>query len=364
MSMHPDGARWNTPIYIYAIVPARPAAGEAFGSTSTTNSLGTIATGPFAAVVGDGPQTGSLGRSREELAPQLLAHQKAIEQIMRATPLLPVKFGTFAPDETSVRVILERGKTAFEAAFSRLDGCVQMEILVKWDLKTVFAEVAEEDVVARLKRKLELAAGAPNEASRAELGRVVKDALERRRAALATTLLEALRAVAVDAITYPATADQVVLHLVLLMKFDDTTRLDHCLESLDAAYGGQLAFRCVGPFAPYSFATVEVEVVDAAALAHARRLLGIGSDASIGQVRAAYRRLAKSIHPDLAGSIAGDSAGMVALTDAYRILSLNAEADDGRHRIEGGDSTASRYSVDHLVNVFVRRQPEASDDAA
>lgn len=364
MNTEPGGNSWKTPIYLYAIVPARPDGDETFGGGLAMGRLGTIATGSFAAVIGDGPHVGSVGRSREDLAPQLLAHQRTIEQIMRAAPLLPVKFGTFVPDETSVRNVLERGGPAFAAAFNRLDGCVQVEILVKWDVEAVFVEIASEEAIAGLREKLELNVGAREEASRAALGRLVKDALERRRAALAAALSEALRAVAVDAMACPATADQVVLHLVLLMKADEMAALDCRLEALDAAYDGRLTFRCIGPLAPYSFATVEIDIVDPGALARARRLLEVGPGASAAEVRAAYRRLARKTHPDVAGPDAGGSGSMAALTEAHRILSFDVEAEGGQRGIEETLSARKTRLAGRSVLVSVRRQDRAFDAAA
>ena len=188
MNTQPIGFGGNAPIYVYAIVLACPDDNERFGADAADGRLCTITIGTFAAVVGDGPCADSLGRSRMKLAPQLLAHQRTIERIMRTAPLLPAKFGTVVPDETTVRAVLERGGPAFEAAFSRLDGCVQVEILVKWDVEGVFAEIAGEKAVADLRKELELIVGARDEASCAALGRLVKENLERRRAALAAGL--------------------------------------------------------------------------------------------------------------------------------------------------------------------------------
>ncbi len=341
MNTQPIWLAGKAPIYVYAIVPARPDA--AIGA----DQLWTIAAGPFAAVVGEGPNVGS--RSREDLVRQLLAHQKAVEQIMQATPVLPVKFGTFVPDEASVRAMLERGGPAFSATFDRLEGCAQVEILIKWDVQAVFAEIAKEDAIAGLKKKWELNVGPADEALRVVLGGLVKQSLERRRATLAAALFETLQTVGVDAIPYPATADQVALHLVLLMKSDRMAALDRLMEELDATHGGRLSFRCVGPLAPYNFATVEIEIVDAAALTQAMRLLDVGPAAGAAEIRAAYRRAAKKVHPDMAGAAVGGSAGMAALTEACRLLSLHAEAGD---------------LADCPVLVSVRRQELAFNVAA
>ena len=150
MNTVPIGRPWEASLYVYAIVSVQPGSEDA---DLVSGGLRTIAAGPFAAVVGDGPKVESRGQSREDLMLQLVAHQKTIEQIMRAAPVLPVKFGTFVPDEMSTRAILERGAAAFGAAFDRLAGCVQVEILVKWDVETVFAEIAKETAIVGLKKK-------------------------------------------------------------------------------------------------------------------------------------------------------------------------------------------------------------------
>jgi len=348
--MNAHGRGFEMPITVYAIVPAGPAVDEAIATNAALSGLWTITAGPYAAVVGDGPKLENQGRSREELVLQLLAHQKIVEQIMLAAAVLPVKFGTIVPDDAGVRSFLERGGPAYDAAFERLAGCVQMEILVKWDVEAVFAEIAKEDAIIGLKEKWKLHIGAPEDALRFAIGKLVKQSLDRRRATLAASLSEALRVVAVDAIANPATADEIVLHLALLIKSDQMAALDRCLETLDAAHGGRLTWRCVGPLAPYSFATVEIEIVERAALTKAMRLLGVGPSSSVAQVRLAYRRAAKSVHPDAVG--AGGNASMVALTEACRILSLNAET-------AGTPVLAGRSVI-----VSVRRQEDALDVAA
>jgi hypothetical protein len=123
-----------------------------------------------------------------------------------------------------------------------------------------------------------------------------------------------------------------------------------------------LTCRVVGPLAPYSFATVEIEIVEAAALTKAMRLLGLGPNASVAQVRLAYRRAAKSVHPDAVG--AGGNASMVALTEACRILSLNAETSGRPRGMDGVTSVGSSLLAGPSIIVSVRRQEGALDVAA
>jgi Gas vesicle synthesis protein GvpL/GvpF len=187
--------RKGQPLYLYAIVASGPHGQDAPASTDTiVDGLSTIVAGPYSAVVGGGPGPDLKGRSREDLGHLLIAHQKVIEQLMRTAPVLPVKFGTCMPDEKGIRELLERGRPLLDSTFAELKGCTQLEVSVTWDVEAVFADIAGEEAVARLKAQIADNGQAATTAQRLALGRLVKAALERRRAAMATQISHALRA--------------------------------------------------------------------------------------------------------------------------------------------------------------------------
>ena len=190
----------------------------------------------------------------------------------------------------------------------------------------------------------------------------MKDALERRRAALAGHLSDALRAAAIDAIVHPVVADRIVLQVALLVKADTTDAVDRCLETLDAEFDGRLSFRCVGPTAPVSFATVEIEFLEADEVEQAGRTLGVNLSASAADVRSAYHRLARSAHPDTAGARDDGAGAMAALTEAYKVLSRYAHARES-NRIDG-DLLCPDPSGARAVLVSIRRQDAASGGSA
>jgi hypothetical protein len=56
----------------------------------------------------------------------------------------------------------------------------------------------------------------------------------------------------------------------------------------------------------------------------AATVLGVATTATPEQVREAFRRRARHVHPDAVG---GDAASMIELNEAYRILSLHRGTD-------------------------------------
>src|SRR5262249_4978094 len=98
-----------------------------------------------------------------------------------------------------------------------------------------------------------------------------------------------------------------------------------------------------------SFATLEIELLEAEKIERAGRALGIAPTASLADVRSAYHRLARSAHPDVADRRAGSAASMAALSDAYKLLARYARA----HATGGVASPTTRATP----NLTVPRGP-------
>ena len=93
--------------------------------------------------------------------------------------------------------------------------------------------------------------------------------------------------------------DRMVANLALLLPKGASDALDRRLAELDEEFGSRLNFRCVGPLPPYSFATVEVSLPSFEAIDRARRALSLGDKAGLAEIKSAYRRQIRQVHPDL-----------------------------------------------------------------
>src|SRR5574337_721947 len=198
---------------------------------------------------------------KAEVVPYLFAHQVVLEQVMkRRTTVVPVKFGTMARDEAEVRNILESGYFQLTAALEAMQGKIEFDLVAQWT-----------DLNAVLRRIGE------------------EPEIEQQRAAIAG------------------------------LPVQETTE-----ERISNRYDGAIDFRCVGPLPPYSFATVEVRSFEFEEIDRARRLLGLGEQATLQDAKEAYRRLVQQCHPDLIsdGGKVGQKANgaFEAATQAYRLL--------------------------------------------
>ena len=59
--------------------------------------------------------------------------------------VLPVKFGTVLPDKRTLEHLLCRGNAQFRQALTKLDGLVQVEVVMLWELPRIFQEISQDE---------------------------------------------------------------------------------------------------------------------------------------------------------------------------------------------------------------------------
>ncbi len=326
--------------YVYAIIPTGDdVIFDVAGVDDEQDEVYTVPHRDLAAVVSASPLADYRGLKRNEAVRYLVPHQRVVEAVMQDFPVLPVKFGTVLPDEAVVHRLLAQGDTLLRTTLEKFSGLVQMEVVVLWELQQVFQEIGQEEHIAQLKAQV---AGRPSEETmieRVAIGQMVQASLERRRASLRDYLVHWLREVALDLVVNPLMDDSMVINVALLVDEAGQEALDRKLELLDEEFEGQLHFRCVGPLPPYNFATLEVKVPSFEAIDEARRRLGLGETAILGEIRRAYHRLAGQMHPDHNRDDQEAEARMTELTQAYELLTAYAE---NVQRSGGGKEQGSR----------------------
>jgi len=363
-------------VYFYAIMPAAPAAPQrAFdvaGLWPADPQVRTITGGALAAVVGASPPVDFRALPREQAVHYLLAHQRVVEAVMRTSAALPVKFGTTLPDEAAVVSLLGRGATLLAPPLAELSQHVQVELVVSWSIDDILRKIAAEDAVVRLKAQVGAQAGGATGAQRLAIGKLVKESIDRRRESYRSWIVTKLRSVATDLIENALMDDRMVANLALLVAKDASEALDHRLAELDEECGKRLNFRCIGPLPPYSFATVEVSLPSFAAIDRARRILSLGERVGLADIKSAYRRQIRQVHPDLSSAVPDDGSPAGRLTDAYKTLMNYAAAlplaagAAGAGGTDAPGETAYRFdrgTVEGSILVAVRRQELAAAPA-
>ncbi len=252
---------------------------------------------------------------------RLAVHQRVVERAMADHPVLPVKFGTVLGSDVEVTGVLDCWHSEISATIQHLGDAVEIELAATWDLRQTFAKIACEPQITSLTATVAGRPAGETGETRIQIGKLVKEALDRRREEYRQEVVRHLFAVVRDAQSNVLPSDELVFNVALLVERAKIDEFYARIHRLDGVFENQLTFRCIGPLPPYSFATVEISQIRADEIDTARGLLGLGGGhIAEKELNNNYRRLAFHCHPDRNPDDPTASMRFAALTAAYDLL--------------------------------------------
>lgn len=168
-------------IYVYGIVGrSHPlSAGAAACRRAASTPVRLLPVDDLAVVV-SAAYPGLRARRRD-----LMAHQGLLMTLAEAGPVLPMRFGTMAPDEATVLAGVAAHHSEHAAVLERLDSRVEMNIKITPVRDNLAALIREDPVVRRIREETRRH---PSYEANVRLGEAVAAGLRRRAAAVAARL--------------------------------------------------------------------------------------------------------------------------------------------------------------------------------
>ncbi len=282
--------------HIYGVI--RTNEEKSFGHIGIGERGDEVYTVPYqdiAAVISDSPIIDYKSLTKDVVARYLLAHQSAIEQVMKYHTIIPFKFGTTAESNEEVKTIMAQGYPKFTDALKKMQDKIKLDVMALWNKDKIFQDIAEELEVKKFKEAIKQN---PSDQDRIKLGRMVAASLDKRREKCAQEILCKLGRFADDICIHDVLDDGMIANASLLIHKDGEKWLDSEMGKLDRKYEGRVNFRCVGPLPPYSFNVTEVKKIGFAMIENARSQLELPQEVSLNEAKRSYRGLAREYHPD------------------------------------------------------------------
>ena len=244
--------------YIYCITEGVEE--ESFGPLGIGgrgDELASITYRDIGAVVSDSPVT-RYPVSRENS----LAHERAIEAVLKRHTVLPVRFCTIAEDAAVVRAILEREYDEFRALLKEMRGKAEVGVKAIFHATLIYQEILER--YGEIRRRKEAVASLPPQQAHwqlVEIGRMVKEALEVEKARVREEIVEALRGACCDfRLTHRLLGERMIMNAAFLVERDRETAFDREMDRLAERYGPRVIFKYVGGFPPFNFVCLVINV--------------------------------------------------------------------------------------------------------
>jgi hypothetical protein len=183
-----------------------------------------------------------------------------LEEVMRDFTLLPVRFGTVAPNAEAVQEqVLQRRYDELNQSLGEIEGRVELGLKAFWYEGAIYEEiVAENSPLRRLRDSLRDRTPEESYYDRIRLGEMVEAAMERKRNVDSEKVLDRLRPLVYKSRTNQLITDRMVLNAAFLVNQDREAAFDQAVQALDADMGKRMMFKYVGPVAPYNFVNIVV----------------------------------------------------------------------------------------------------------
>ena len=234
--------------YVYGITrSAHPLrVDERTGVGAEPAPLRVIKSDGLAAVVSDAPD--GLRPKRRDLE----AHEDVLETLQDDGTVLPMRFGSLAPDDTAVRRELDERASWYDERLTSLDGRREVNVKAFHREDAVLAGMLADREDLRKANEAMRASGGGDQAQQLQFGEKVAAALEDVRARDSAQLLAVLRPYATDEYQGPP-VDGAFLNVSLLVDADQEAGLREAAEDLGQRAEQVVELRVSDPLPPYSF---------------------------------------------------------------------------------------------------------------
>ena len=248
-------------IYVYSIIEC--------GESRTFGNIGiggrgddvhTVHFKDLAAVVSRTPLV-VYDPTRENVLTHERVNEVSIEQGF--TPV-PMSFGTLFKTEKDIVEFLEDTYTDLRDVLVKLKDKLEFGLRVNWAREQVLADIERDDEsIRRLKEEISKSQQSTYFA-RMQLGRLVEQALSEKSDSYVRDIYEYLRDGAIASRSNKPIGDKMIMNAAFLVERDRADVFDQKVQEIAQRYEGKLSFRYTGPWPPYNFVKIRLQLESSA----------------------------------------------------------------------------------------------------
>ncbi|WP_405592449.1 GvpL/GvpF family gas vesicle protein [Streptomyces sp. NBC_01092] len=233
--------------YVYGITASsHPALPKDMGGVGDPpGSVRVLKEGELAALVSDAPD--GLRPKRREL----LAHSHVLAEAGSAGCVLPMRFGSVAPDDDTVTGVLAERAEHYRERLTALDGKVEYNVKASHAEEAVLHRVLSANPEIRAMTEANRTSGGGSYEQRLQLGEMVVAAIRAQEAEDATDVQHTLEPAA-DAVSVGPDSSGWLANVSFLVGRDSAETFLTAVEQLRKGHP-HLELRVNGPLPPYSF---------------------------------------------------------------------------------------------------------------
>ncbi|MCZ4607570.1 GvpL/GvpF family gas vesicle protein [Streptomyces sp. Lzd4kr] len=250
-------------VYVYGIAeaanPSLPEKADGIGDPPRPVRI--LREGDLAVIVSDGPE--NLRPKRRDL----LAHQHVLAQAGSSGLVLPLRFGSLAPDDAAVKALLAERAAPYLQRLRDLAGMAEYNVKASHYEEAALHLVLAQNEAIRALAEENRQAGGGNQQEKLELGEMIATAVQAQERCDAALLQQELQPAA-EAVSVGQQSTGWLANPSFLV---DRDHIDPFLAAVDQVRGDHphLNIQVNGPLPPYSFVEPSPQPPDASDTSHA-----------------------------------------------------------------------------------------------
>jgi gas vesicle protein GvpL/GvpF len=260
ISTTPDASDKSTSgVYVYCIIECSDPRGFGkIGIGGRGDEVYTVHYRDLAAVVSRAPL-----QVYDPTRENALTHEHVNEVVMidnGFTPV-PMSFGTLFKTEEDTIEFLKDTYDALREVLQKMKDKLEFGLKVNWDRDNVLAEIEKEnEELRRLKAEIESNQQTSTYFARMQLGRLVEQALADKSDAYVREIYDHLRDAAIASRHNKVIGDKMIMNAAFLVPREKASFFDEKVREINARYEGKLTFKETGPWPPYNFVTIRLQL--------------------------------------------------------------------------------------------------------
>src|SRR6266536_1570730 len=192
-----------------------------------------------------------------------LTHEHVQEVVMNEhgfTPV-PMSFGTlFKTDDDTVE-FLKDTYDALRDVLLKMKDKLEFGLKVNWDRDEVLREIEEQnEEIRRLKAEIQTNTQSSTYFARMQLGRLVEQALADKSDSFVRDIYDHLADAAIASRSNKVIGDKMIMNAAFLVGRESADAFDGKVHEIGKKYEGKLSFKYTGPWPPYNFVTIRLQL--------------------------------------------------------------------------------------------------------
>src|SRR3989475_1090453 len=192
-----------------------------------------------------------------------LTHEHVNEVVMidnGFTPV-PMSFGTLFKTEEDTTEFLKDTYDALRDVLLKMKDKLEFGLKVNWDRESVLGEIEQEnEELRRLKAEIESNQQTSTYFARMQLGRLFEQALADKADSYVREINKELQSAAIASRSNKVIGDKMIMNAAFLVARAKQDQFDQKVHEIGKRYEGKLNFKYTGPWPPYNFVTIRLQL--------------------------------------------------------------------------------------------------------